>query len=38
MICPYCKEVIIKKRPRKTKKKEPPMLKIINEPIVISFE
>lgn len=37
MLCPNCKEVIIRK-PRKTKKKEKPFLKVIKEPIVISFD
>lgn len=37
MICPHCNEVIIRK-PRKTKKKEKQVLKVIKEPIVISFE
>jgi hypothetical protein len=36
MLCPHCNEVIIKK-PRNKKKKEKPVLKVINEPVIISF-
>jgi hypothetical protein len=37
MICPHCNEVIIKKPRNKKIKKEKPVLKVINEPVIISF-
>ena len=37
MICPHCKEVIVKKPRKKKDKKDKPVLKVMNEPVILSF-
>jgi hypothetical protein len=37
MICPHCKEVIVKKPRNKKNKKDKPFLKVVNEPTILSF-
>lgn len=37
MICPHCKEVIVKKPRTKKIKKYKQVLKVIEEPVILSF-